>query len=222
MSTTKVQPVEVQFPSGEIKSREGQRGDVMTHTYRATVIAMLFVVLCAPAWAQLGFKSEFRDKSGNPVCGYRATDHAYQMLKEGESFQDSVHAVDGTGKERIVPEVATCRKFDQGLAIDLAFGPLEGQPVVPYHFVRPSSGYALAALKAGESVQDRFYVSTVDNQVKELPVTITCVKRGGQLYLDATATLDGMPVEFYADAQKKWFALKHGEHVPGTSKINFV
>ncbi len=36
------------------------------------------------------------------------------------------------------------------------------------------------------------------------------------------ATLDGEPVEFYADGQGRWFALKRGEHVAGASKLNLT
>jgi len=155
---------------------------------------------------------------GNSVCGYQATDRTLHILKEGQLSNDIVYAVDKSGKTREIAEVATCRKTQQGLGIGFTWT-LGGQPVLLYNLAQ-SSAAALAVLQAGESVQDTFIVYRVDQKVKNIPVTITCVKRGGTLGLQAIATLDGQPVEFYADAQQRWFALKRGEHVPGTSKIN--
>jgi hypothetical protein len=48
------------------------------------------------------------------------------------------------------------------------------------------------------------------------------LKRGAVIELQVSATLDGQPVEFYADAQGRWFALKRGEHVAGASKLNLA
>jgi hypothetical protein len=76
-----------------------------------------------------------------------------------------------------------------------------------------------AALRAGESFRVALHVITANNEVRDIPATITCRDRGGVLDLEMTATLDGQPVRFYSDSEQTLYALKRGESVPGASRI---
>ena len=189
-------------------------GPIVRTGWRLLVIAVVGTVLSVFARAQTGLNVS--DSAGGiPVCTYPLTGGANSVLRVGESVKDTGLSYDVAGRVQNIAIVVTCWQAKKGLAIELATT-LESDAVAIYTTERDRRP---VALRVGESVRDAVYVLTADKRRTDLPVTITCRNRGGLLILEMTATLDGKPVEFYADAENDWYALKPGENVPGTRRV---
>jgi hypothetical protein len=157
-------------------------------------------------------KQDVKTSTETQKCGYYAADGTYRILKTGDSYKETRYAKDISGVSHTINVVAKCDDTKKGVLIVTT---MDDQPVAIYIL---KSKQIPVALRVGDIVQDNLYVYDAKNEVKDLPVTITCKSNSAGLKLELSATFDGQILQFYTDA-KHLYALKQGERIEGASKI---
>ena len=158
--------------------------------------------LCAPGLAMCG--------ENTVACEYQPAQGPLRVLSEGEIARESRYATDTTGTPREISVRATCRM--SRLAITTTVG---SEPVAIYVLRR--NGVPVA-LRSGESTEDVLMVYTMTKQQAELHAVVACKETTGGLDLVLVASLEGEPVDLYADSAHL-YALKRGESVSGAARV---